>query len=374
MDVRPAQRTRSTFVRQIASEISRTTPDERADLLDFRARMYGPKSVYADPAWVRWLYDEPPMVATTGAALWTFRHEGRIEGQQGAILSRVRLGNSERSLAWALDLMVSPAQRMRGIGAVLTDVALRGIEAAATTEVSLAAQKALARAGWNHIGDLPQWVLVLDPAAFLRHKAHPVLGRMLGSPARSILTAARMAARALAMGRKLVPMAEFDERADAVWNRCARAWPIVACRDQRWLAWRWDACPRRRGAFGVWLNRGTETLGWAMLRIGEHRGLPAGFILDLFCPPNELRALLALCAAELSKKPIAAIYCLLRAPGASAALAVNGFLRRNSGFAMMCHSQGLPAGERQLMADSNQWFVTAGDSDLDRPRDSTVYA
>src|SRR5215510_10518996 len=116
----------STFVRSLASAISRTTAAERTELLDFRRRMYGPKSAFADPAWVRWLYDEAPMVGATGAALWTFRQDGCIEAQQGAHLTRVRVGNSERSLSWTLDLMVSPAQRMRGIGAVLTDVALRG--------------------------------------------------------------------------------------------------------------------------------------------------------------------------------------------------------------------------------------------------------
>jgi hypothetical protein len=102
--------------------------------------------------------------------------------------------------------------------------------------------------------------------------------------------------------------------------------------------------------------------------------LPAGFILDLFCTPDELRALLALCSTELCREPIAAVYCLLRAPGASAALAVNGFVRRSSGFPMMSHAQRLPIGERQLLADPDQWFVTSGDSDLDRPREDTFYA
>jgi hypothetical protein len=364
----------STFARKLASAISRTTAAERTELLNFRARMYGPKSAFADPAWVRWLYDEAPIVGTTGTALWTFRHDGRIEAHQGALLTRVRVGNVERSLAWALDLMVSPGQRMRGVGAVLTDTMLRGLDVAAGTEISEAAQKAFGRAGWNHLGDADQWVLVLDPAAFLRREFHPTLARMLGSPAKSVLSVGRKAARAFGRGHKLVPMNRFDERADALWIRCASEWPVIARRDRRWLAWRWDACPRRRGAFGVWLNRGTETIGWAMLRVGEHRGLPAGFILDLICAPNDLRALLALCVAELSRKPIAAIYCLLRAPGASAALSVNGFLRRSSGFAMMCHSRGLPTGERQLLADPSQWFVTAGDSDFDRPREDTFYA
>jgi hypothetical protein len=359
---------------RVALGIARTTSAERAELLAFRARMYGPESAFADPAWVRWMYDEAPAAAVRGPALWTYRHEGRIEAEQGAIIARIRIGESERTLAWALDLMVSPAHRMRGVGSVLPAFALHDVDAAGGTEVSEAAQKSFARAGWSHHGTLPLWMLPVDPVRVLRARGAGLPARLVGIPARWAVSALRLGARARSAGMSLLPLAAFDERADAIWGRCSPEWPVIVRRDRAWLAWRWDACPRRDGAFGVWLMRGEEAVGWAMLRAGEHLGVPAGFILDFLCRPAELGGLVSLCVEELCRREVAAVYLLLRAPGADPVLRAQGFLRRDSGFAMMTLPTHLPPDERVALADPDLWFVTSGDSDLDRPRENTVYA
>lgn len=367
-------RTDSAYARRLLASVSQTTLVERDELLAFRAEMYGPRSAFGDPAWVQWLYDAAPSARRTGPALWTYRHEGRIEAHQGAIFARVCVGGVERTLAWTLDLMVSPDHRARGIGAVLPEVPLGAVDAAAGTEVSDEAQKAFGRAGWDHHGTLPLWLLVVNPEPFLTERAGPLLARVTGSGARALFALGRVATRAYAAGRRLEPIREFDERADAIWEQCGAAWPVIVRRDRSWLTWRWDACPLRKGAFGVWLHRGAQAIGWAVLRIGEHRERRAGFILDLLCPREELRALLALCVAELTKAPIDGIYFLFRAPRSGAILRSLGFIRRDSGFAMMTHAKDLPMEERTLFSDPGCWFVTSGDSDLDRPRENTVFA
>lgn len=371
---RPSDHSAGDYADRLVSGIAASTRDDRAEVMDFRARMYGPDSAFADPAWVRWLYDEAPGTASEGRHLWIWRHEGRIAAHQGAILTRVRVGDSERTLAWMLDLMVSPAHRLRGVGSVLPRVALRGSEAAGGTEVSEAAQKAFLRLGWSHLGTLPLWFHPFDPTRILRARASRLPAGLIGPPLRVAFGAVRLASRARAFGRRLVPMDRFDERADTVWNLSAAHWPVIARRDRAWLEWRWDACPRRDGAWGVWMERDGETIGWAMLRCREHLGISAGFIVDLLCPPDELGSLVALCTEELRQRQVAAAYCLLRAPRAGTTLAACGYVRRDSGFAMMSYSNELPPEERNALADPERWFVTSGDSDLDRPRENTMYA
>ena len=363
----------SSYETRLAADIHRTTLEERADVLDFRARMYGVRSAFADPAWVRWLYDEVP-TRRARPALWVFRRAGTIHGQIGAILTRVRAGDVERDLAWALDLMISPEQRMRGAGAVLPKAARDASDMLGGTEVSEAARKAFARAGWQDHGSLPRWVRPVR-GAFVRARSDVplarLLGRGLGAGARA-LSAIRVAR---SRGRRLVSIAAFDDRADRVWQNAGARWPVIVRRDRAWLAWRWDACPDRRGARAFYMERRGEVLGWVVLRTGEERGLRAGYIVDLLCAPEELQWLLALSVDALSKMDVDAVYCLFRAPGVEPALAANGFFRRESGFAMMTYSAPTVEDEtRALLGDPSQWFVTSGDSDLDRRRDGTVYA
>lgn len=360
-----AKRAPSSYEERLLAAVSRSTPAEREELLAFRAGMYGAQSPYADPAWVRWLYDEAPHAAVTGPTLWTYRHDARIHGQIGEITTKLRVGAGERDFGWMLDLMVSPAHRARGIGAALPKVVHRRAGAAGGTEVSDGAQKSFARMGWQHLGTLPRWVRPMRSAAFLRGRTDSRLAGLFAAPLDVASSVVSLAARVRTLGRRLAPLPTFDERADRVWQRCAPLWPVIARRDRAWLAWRWDTCPDRRGARAFSFERRGEPLGWVVVRVGEERGLRAGHIVDLLCAPEELDALLALSVANLMEQDVDAVYCLLSAPDSHAPFVANGFLRRDSGWAMM--TSGVPA-------HAAEWFVTSGDSDLDRRRDGTTYA
>jgi len=336
--------------------------------------MYGPASAFASADWVRWMYDDPPSAAKRGPALWTYRSDGAIQGEIGAIRTRLRVGEREHDFAWSLDLMVSPAHRARGVGAVLPKIVQASAELVGGTEVSESAQKAFARGGWTHLGTLPRWARPVR-GEFARARIPSRVASWVAPAVGVASKAVGVVANVRAFGRKLAEIRTFDERADVVWNACAARWPVVSKRDREWLAWRWDACPERRGATSFMMTRKGDPVGWVVMRIEDERGLRAGHILDMLCAPAELDALLALSVAELRAREVDVVYCTLRAPSCEHALAANGFMRRDSGFAMMTFAPA-SADERTraLIADPHAWFVTAGDSDLDRRRDSTVYA
>jgi GNAT superfamily N-acetyltransferase len=359
----------SAYAERLRRAISPATPADRAELLEFRRRMYGRESAYADPAWVRWLFDE-----RRDNGLWIWRHGGRIEGQQGAIRTSLCVAGEERSLSWGIDLMVSPEHRKRGVGAVLPEVLAEGAEILAGTEVSEAAQRALERAGWSTLGTIPQWVRPVEPSRFLSERLGVRVGRVASAPLRVALDAMVTVGALARLGHRLVPLASFDTRADDVWSRCSREWPIVARRDRQWLAWRWDACPRREGLRALWLERRGETVGWVVVRTQEHKGVRAAFVVDFLCPPADVSALFGLVVAELRKEPIDAVYCLLLAPGVERAMLGNGFVRRDSKLVTMVWAPSVPARLRARLVDRSQWFLTAGDSDLDRPREHTHFA
>jgi GNAT superfamily N-acetyltransferase len=369
MGATPERRRASAYADRLRHAVAPATLADREELLEFRRRMYGAESVYSDPAWVRWLFDE-----SKDNALWVWRHGGRIEGQQGVIRTRLRVGGAEHALAWGIDLMISPEHRKRGVGAVLPELIAEGAEILAGTEVSAAAQQALERAGWTTLGTLPQWVRPVEPSRFLRERMGSGAARLAAFPVRAALDALGAATSIGRLGHRLVPLASFDGRADALWERCAPEWPIIARRDRAWLAWRWDACPRRDGLRAFWLERRGETVGWIVTRTREHKGGRSAFIVDFLCAPRDLFALLGLAIAELRSEPIDAVYYLGQAPGIDATLAQNGFLRRDSGLVTMVWAPHVPPAIRSQLADRSEWFLTAGDSDLDRPRENTTYA
>jgi hypothetical protein len=221
---------------------------------------------------------------------------------------------------------------------------------------------------------LPQWVRPVAAEEFMRARAPNLPASVLRLPFAAAEKTVALYARTRARGRSLSPPVRFDERADGVWERSAPSWPVIARRDYAWVRWRWEGCPRRDGATVHWLERGSETIGWVVLRVGEHRGVRAGFIVDMLAPSHELPALVALAVERLRGEKVVAVYCLFNAPGAQHALKACGFLRRDSGFAMMVFAGQLEGEVAKALTDPSQWFITAGDSDLDRPRDHTTYA
>ncbi len=363
------RRAPSSYEARLRRAIEPASAADRDELLEFRRRMYGAQSAYADPAWVRWMYDE-----ARANSLWLWRHGGRVEGQQGAIRTELRVGGEPLTLAWALDLMVSPEHRKRGVGAVLPALVAERAQVVAGTEVSAAAQQALLRAGWTDLGTLRQWVRPVRPRPLLTERVGALAARVVSVPAGIALRAYGELHAALHRSVRLVPLTDFDSRADDVWARCAAAWPVITLRDRSWLTWRWDACPRRDGLAAFWLERSGQMVGWVVTRTRAHRGNQAAFVVDFLCLPEELPALFALVVAELGRRPITAVYCLARAPGLDRALTLSGFLPRDSGLATMVNASNAPPPLRARLEDPAQWFLTAADSDLDRPREHTQFA
>jgi hypothetical protein len=61
-------------------------------------------------------------------------------------------------------------------------------------------------------------------------------------------------------------------------------------------------------------------------------------------------------------------------PAASRAFTTLGFVRRQSNWPLMLRACNLSAEQLALVGDQRNWFITAGDSDADRPREGTVFA
>jgi hypothetical protein len=69
-----------------------------------------------------------------------------------------------------------------------------------------------------------------------------------------------------------------------------------------------------------------------------------------------------------------AVYCLHLNPAARSAFRMLGFAQRGSGWPLMLRAGEELVQHLPLLRDPRNWFLTAGDSNVDRPRDGIIYA
>jgi hypothetical protein len=368
----------SSYRDQVLADITGYEPGDRQELLTFRRAMYGSEASVADEAYVRWLYEDPTYSISGGTPLWLYRKDGRIEAQEGAVRVALKLGQQYHNALWTMDLMVSPKFRLRGVGAVLAEVAYQEMGLLLGVEVSTAARKAFLRAGWIDTGTVPLYVRPLDASALLGNRWDSHKGRIMGQCVNVALRATEVLGRASTSldGIEVEEVTRFDERADQIWELASPAYPVICRRDSNYLNWRFARFPHPDRYRLFYFSRRGIAVGYTVLRDSQHHGLPAGYIVDFLCSPGWTYSLLAHCLRFFHQKQVKVVACLHHNPDpvARAAFAALGFLRRDSSWPLMLRARDLAADSLALAADQRNWFITAGDSDLDRPREGTVYA
>lgn len=348
-----------------ANGIARFEWEDLAALRILAAAM-GP--ALSDDRYIAWQYERNPFTAEGRRPLFLHMRAGRVEGQVGARLVRLKNGPREETAHWITNLVVDPASQKRGIGTALHRACVAETGLALALDVTAPAERLMRREGACDLGTVPLYVRPLDVDAFCARRfalagavVAPLASRILGVLDRR---AARLLRRdAIA----LVEMDRFSETADKVWESCAAHYPVLVRRDRAYLNWRFADDPfHRYRLFEV--RRGAAPIGIAVLRVGAWGGLPAGFIVDWLCEPRDAELLLAACLDVLRESRVAAAYCVHANPVSTGMLPRLGFVRRSSGFRfLVC---GGEAGG--LVRDRRNWFVTFGDSNADRPRPASA--
>jgi len=226
--------------------ISQCRPDEAAELVDFRVRMQRADEPSPDVARTEWLFGRNPASVGDRFSIWIARLNGEIVGIDAGIPFCLKVGRDEILAQWGVDLVVDERFRGMGIAAELNAALREGCPVACSLGMTDAGYKHALRNGYTDMGTVPRFVHVLTPAAVLP-------GGSRSAAARAALVAAVAAggwvARKVGSARSarctLVPIDGFDERADAIWQQVAPAYPVIGRRDATTLAWRFDTSPDR---------------------------------------------------------------------------------------------------------------------------------
>ena len=225
------------------------------------------------------------------------------------------------------------------------------------------------RLGWRDLGTLPLFVRLLDARAWLSAGGHRTAGRTLGAAVDAAMNAFDRAALLACSraGLALQYVQRFDRRSDQIWQEQSRFYPVICRRDLTHLDWRFSRYPEARYSVFYLLHQG-EAVGYAVLRFGARGSLPAGYLVDFLCPPNTLFGLLTLCIDLCRKRAQSMLCCLHSNPVSSHPFLLHGFRPRDTGWPFLVHASELHPDRRAIVFDRRKWFLTAADSDLDRPR------
>jgi GNAT superfamily N-acetyltransferase len=313
----------------------------------------------------RWQYLDNPATPAGGPEIWVARDGDALLGQYASMPVQLRWGDREVRSSWGMDVFLAPAARGRGVGAHLFTAWSDHVEVALGLGLTASSYGLFQKLRYTDVGPVPFHYRILDPRAVAARRLGPqwagLAGRILELGWRL-----RHPERARAVeGISVAPIARFDTRYDALWDRVGASYVMCVRRDATYLNWKYVDCPHRRYDV-VEATRGGALAGFAVSRHEEHRGLRLGWIVDLFAHADDHAVRDALIGHLLDgfrRAGVARAQAFSMNGAVGADLARRGFRRGRSPM-QFCVRARVPSDG--VFAATGRWHVVFGDSDMDR--------
>ncbi len=320
----------------------------------------------------RWMFVRSAERLGVDPRVWLYREENQLAAQMGAIPVRLKVGGDSLDTAWLVDTMVLQRYRHTAVGARLMVQAHDDVPFALSLGQTSEMRAIQFRLGWSEVAPLQVSQLLLRPERVLKGKlsAPAVWPAALGLRAWSSI---RERGRGRVHGQAAVrEIASFDTRHDALWDRVSRDLTCAVVRDASYLNWKYVDQPDQ-SFVRLELTERNALLGSAVLMIREPDAAYAyrrAFLVDLVAPMTRegvLDALLQGVSDTAARHEADALLCLHIGEPLTRALKRNGFHQRKPTRFLLVDAGGLSQDQRDRVLDADSWFVTQGDSDIDRP-------
>lgn len=342
--------------------------------------------------WV-WEYEKSPLGHLSGVA----EYEGKIVGHMGLIAYSMKLGDKIVNGSQAVDLIVDPDFRGRGIflaiGKMLTETAGKKGIPLSYGFPNRPAHAGHLKYGWFDVCDVPELVkpmkfdkLVgsesLDKYRIIKFLIRYRISRKIVSfllrVALNVVSVfnrvfnrtdeVRKATRIGAEGIAVLTLESFDDRFDEFWKEASTNHSITVIRNKRYLNWRFVDKPNSKYTL-LSAERSGKILGYVVLCSRERKNMRLGYIVDILVSSENrgiVQSLLSEAIKKFRKENVDAIICWMLKDSASScnyykALKYNGFVHLVSHpLIARVNSSQL---SKEFAADSCNWFITIGDSD-----------
>jgi acyl carrier protein len=346
------------------------TPERDREVIEFHKTAFpSRRRDLIEPRW-RWMFLESASRLTLPPRVWLFADQDRIVGHNGAIPVRLKIGPEERVTAWFVDTMVLEAWRAQAVGSRLMMQAHEDHPFALSLGQTAEMRRILLHLGWQQVAPLQFALTLIRPGRVLKGK--------LPGPAALAVTFGLRASHVVRDLRRLRPRGElrevalFERRHDELWRLAARDLTCSVTRDASYLNWKYVSQPGQQ-FLRLELVEDDRALGVVVLMFREPDATykyTRAFVVDLVAPLGDapLLGLLLRAAREAAAgRGADSLICLHVNARLTMALRRSGFTLRSPTRFLLVRPGSLAGDLRKVILDADQWFVTHGDSDIDRP-------
>lgn len=317
----------------------------------------------------KWKYVDNP-----AGKPYTFLAEdsGRIIGHCSLLPAWMSFQGRKTMAAQRVDSMVHPAYRRRGI---LVSLAKECYGRASAEGVAVlyhfpneqSYSLSLQRLDSERLGELPQFVKILDIRAIIERRIHsPTVASLAAQPPRLLSRARRgNVRRETAEHVEVVDVGAFDQHFDDLWLKVKDRFGISIWKDSNYLNWRYASCPDRHYDILAAEEEGTLT-GFMVLMSAEGPS-KVGRVVDFVSLPGREQAesLLVLAGLEHLREQgadMASCHVFEHSPLCQS-LRRQGFFKRGEAFDVVVRALGgdLPSA---ALLDIKQWHLVGGDIDV----------
>jgi GNAT superfamily N-acetyltransferase/acyl carrier protein len=352
---------------------SRVTGYEEAaepEIFAFQAAAWPQRNRELIPARWRWMFVESARRLGRAPLVWLYRDAGIIVGHMGSIPVRLKLGDEERDTGWLVDTMVLPEYRNRALGSRLMVDAHEDQPLSLSLGQTEEMREICLRLGWSQVAPLQVAQLLVRPENVLKGKLPRPAAYAAGMGLRASATLRDWLKERRQYDARAID--RFDERHDTLWTAASRDLTCAVVRDASYLNWKYVDQPGQE-CLRLELSDGAELKGiavWLFREADDIYRYRRAFLADLVTSLSDGAAVRQVIRAACSAATDAgadALLCHHIDGRLTGALGDCGFhLRRPERFLLVDPGPLSGAARERALAAAN-WFVTQGDSDIDRP-------
>ena len=324
---------------------------------------------WIEPRW-RWMFLDSAKRLGVEPRVWLHRHENRLVGHNGGIPVRLKAGSEQVTATWLVDTHVLEEYRRLAVGARLMVAAQDDLPFALSLGQRPHMREIQFRLGWEQVAPLQIARLLIRPERVLKGKlpAPVALAAGLGFRTSAVMRSAFQARRRL----DVRDISCFGARHDALWERASRDLSCAVVRDASYLNWKYVRQPGQQFVRLELLHGDTVAAVVILMLLppDEAYRYTRAFIVDLVAPLSEsgtLQDALRAAVEAAANRGADAIMCLHISTSLTCALRQVGFQLREPTRYLLVRGGNLSETARQAILGESAWFITHGDSDIDRP-------
>jgi len=355
-----------------AKGLMRYEPSLVDEIVAFQQATYPHRRTdWIEPRW-RWMYLASAQRLGVEPQVWVYHDGQQVIAHQGGIPVRLKAENHLVTTGWFVETMAREPARGRTVGPAVIMKAAEDLPFNISLGQTPAMRELQYRLGWQKVADLRTAQLLIHPTAVFADKLRiPLAARAAGAALR-IRSAFRHIGRNPLIGFEVVEIERFGAMHDGLWEQVARDVTCAVVRDASYLNWKYVEQPGQ-SFHRLELRRAGAPAAIVVLFFAEPDALyhyRRAFLVELVAPLGDektLRAALEAARRFATRSGADALVCHHIGHRLTIALRQSGYLMRPSTRYLLVRPGSAEASLRDAVLEEDHWFVTMGDSDIDRP-------